>query len=106
MSLPLYNILDIDGEDLNTRILKLQFKCGDLCDTNKQIKEGEFIGTVKSEVKLHVKFIFNKIHENQVNCPKLFTTLKDFSDSAPRMKPPRWENLTKEIQNYYSYNKR
>ena len=68
--------------------------------------EGEFIGTVKSEVKIHVKIIFKIMIKNQVNCPKLFTTLKDFSDSAPRMKPPRWENLTKEIQNYYSYNKR
>ena len=68
--------------------------------------EGDFIGTVKSEVNnVHVKF-FKIILKNQVNCPKLFTTLKDFSDSAPRMKPPSWENLTKEIQNYYSYNKR
>ena len=68
--------------------------------------EGDFIGTVKSEVNnVHVK-IFKIILKNQVNCPKLFTTLKDFSDSAPRMKPPRWENLTKEIQNCYSYNKR
>ena len=106
MSLPLYNFLDIDGEDLNTRILKLQLKCGDLCDTNKQINEGDFIGTVKSEVKIHVKFIFNEIHENQVNCPKLFTTLKDFSDSAPRMNPPGWKNLPEEIQDFYSYNKR
>ena len=58
MSLPLYNFLDIDGEDLNTRILKLQLKCGDLCDTNKQIMEGEFIGTVKSEVKIHVEMFY------------------------------------------------
>jgi len=80
----------IEGEDLHTRILKLQIKCGDLCDTNKQIMEGEFIGTVKSKV----------------NCPKLFTTLKDFSDSAPRMKPPSWESLPKEILDSYNYNKR
>ena len=44
--------------------------------------------------------------KNQVNCPKLFTTLKDFSDSAPRMKPPSWESLPKEILDSYNYNKR
>jgi len=80
----------IEGEDLDTRIFKLQTKCGDLCDTNKQIMEKEFIGTVKSEV----------------NCPKLFMTLKEFSDSAPRIKPPSWENHPREIKNHYSYNKR
>ena len=68
--------------------------------------EGEFIGTVKSKVKKHVKFIFEIMTKNQVNCPKLFTTLKDFSDSAPRMKPPSWESLPKEILDSYNYNKR
>ena len=44
------NVDYIDGEEIESRILKLQRKCGDLCDTNKQIIEGEFLGTVKSEV--------------------------------------------------------
>ena len=34
------------------RILKLQSSCGDLCNTGKEVKPGEFIGTVKSDVNI------------------------------------------------------
>ena len=32
------------------RIHKLKDSCGDLCDTEKEIKEGEFLGMVESNV--------------------------------------------------------
>ena len=32
------------------RIHRLKDSCGDLCDTEKNIKEGEFLGTVESNV--------------------------------------------------------
>ena len=32
------------------RIFALKSSCGDLCNTNKEVMPGEFIGTVKSDV--------------------------------------------------------
>ena len=34
------------------RIHRLKDSCGDLCDTEKNIKEGEFLGTVESNVSI------------------------------------------------------
>merc|ERR1712243_209496 len=77
----------VDGEEMEARISKLKRKCGDLCNTNKQIEDGEFLGTVKSEV----------------DCPNLFSTLNEFSVTAPRTKPSKWKQLSEEIQNHYNH---
>ena len=34
------------------RIKKLETKCGDLCNTAKNIQPGDFLGTVKSDVRM------------------------------------------------------
>ena len=39
-------------DDLETRLKILYLKCGDLCDTNKQIFEGDFLGSVSSKVRI------------------------------------------------------
>jgi len=77
-------------DDLETRLKILYLKCGDLCDTNKQIYEGDFLGSVSSKVK----------------CTNLFTTLQEFSDSAPNVRPLKWESISEEVQDFYNYKRR
>lgn len=72
------------------RILKLQSSCGDLCNTGKEVKPGEFIGTVKSDV----------------NCKTLVQLVQKFGNEAPQMKPKNWSELPTELQSLYNYNGR
>ena len=39
-------------DTLIQRISKLEKKCGDLCNTAKNIQPGDFLGTVKSDVSI------------------------------------------------------
>ena len=54
------------------RIHRLKDSCGDLCDTEKNIKEGEFLGTVESNVGMiwkkdpkntHIWSLLDKLQE-------------------------------------------
>ena len=53
------NKVSKDDSDLCTKVIerihRLKESCGDLCDTEKEIKEGEFLGTVESNVSLLTK---------------------------------------------------
>ena len=43
---------DILWSNIIERIHRLKDSCGDLCNTEKEIKEGEFLGTVESNVSI------------------------------------------------------
>jgi len=72
------------------RIHRLKDSCGDLCDTEKNIKEGEFLGTV----------------ESNINCKRLMKLLQDFGDNAPQMRPKNWTEIPPILQKFYNYNGR
>ena len=47
-------ISEFSSEDtILQRARKLEEKCGDLCNTKKDIQPGEFLGTVKSDASLN-----------------------------------------------------
>ena len=108
------------------RILKLQSSCGDLCNTGKEVKPGEFIGTVKSDASItnsnmininkhqHCKMLklINEFSKSfhllnfQVNCKTLVKLVQKFGNEAPQMKPKNWSELPTELQSLYNYNGR
>merc|ERR1712227_6206 len=72
------------------RITKLETKCGDLCNTAKNIQPGDFLGTVKSDI----------------DCKGLFNLLESFTATSTFAKPKTWTDIPLELRNKYNYNER
>merc|ERR1719422_1756429 len=78
------------NDTIHERLTKIQKRCGNLCNTNKPVQRGDFMGTVKAPI----------------DCKNHFKLMDDISTAFSPIIPPKLDDLPNEIRSLYTYNNR